>query len=107
LAILSDCIEYDFIEYYIGEENTIRVLYAFADRLYTTKVSFIRLTPKINKKPAANFMLFIKHCCHYLSKTPKTLEIQGFSDKMWWRRGESNPCPKPYPQELLRVQPLF
>ena len=22
----------------------------------------------------------------------------------WWRRGESNPCPKPYPHKLLRVE---
>ena len=25
----------------------------------------------------------------------------------WWRRGESNSCPKPYPLERLRVQPVF
>lgn len=26
---------------------------------------------------------------------------------VWWRRGESNPCPKALPQKLLRVQFLF
>ncbi len=25
----------------------------------------------------------------------------------WWRRGESNPCPKTHPHDLLRVQMLF
>jgi len=26
---------------------------------------------------------------------------------LWWRRRESNSCPKPYSQELLRVQFMF
>jgi hypothetical protein len=30
-----------------------------------------------------------------------------FSDILWWRRGELNPCPKPYPLEHLRVQSVF
>ena len=26
---------------------------------------------------------------------------------VWWRRGESNPCPKTHPQVLLRAQAIF
>ena len=26
---------------------------------------------------------------------------------LWWRRGESNPCPKTYSHNLLRAHPVF
>src|SRR5690606_14754603 len=35
-------------------------------------------------------------------KSPNRMR-SGFS---WWRRGDSNPCPKTSPHELLRVQSL-
>jgi hypothetical protein len=45
---------------------------------------------RANKKPPADKIPFINRW--YL---------------IWWRRGESNPCPKENPQELLRAQFVF
>ncbi len=40
-------------------------------------------------------------------QNPQTLDFQGFSLNFWWRRGESNPCPKERLQRFLRAQPVF
>ena len=47
-----------------------------------------------------------------LENKEKTLTLMGvkvnvFSTYLWWRRGESNPRPKAFQQELLRAQTVI
>lgn len=35
------------------------------------------------------------------------IDVMSAAKKLWWRRGESNPCPKSLPHKLLRAQFLI